>query len=218
MRLLPACERRRLGDRERGHVLATHHAHHRQRRLRLWGRAARTALGPAATAGAATGASSATTTRGRRRRALDVRAAGPATARPELAVDADEARGLEARRGREYVEPERRLDHELLRVRAAQYRLGRVDAHVQHGPNPLGRDGEELAPGAAPAAEEEGGDDEEARHRLAFGVTSSGGRTQILADALVDPARVCVRLVVQGERVAVGLLRGRWSLSEGLLV
>ena len=48
----------------------------------------------------------------------------------------DEARHLEARRGREDVEPERRLDHELLRIRAPQDRLGRSDTHVEHGPDP----------------------------------------------------------------------------------
>jgi len=140
--------------------------------------------------------------------------------RPELAVDADEARRLEARRRRENVEPERRLDHELLRVRAAQDRLGRVDAHVQDGPDPLGRDGEELAPGAAPAAEEERGDDEEARHRLALGVSPRGGRAEVVADALVGLARVRVRSIgEQGERAIVGLRRGRGPpLSEGLLV
>ena len=41
-------------------------------------------------------------------------------------------------------------------------------------PDPLGGDGEELLPGAAPTSEEEGGDDEEARHRLA--IPARGGR------------------------------------------
>jgi hypothetical protein len=62
---------------------------------------------------------------------------------PDLAIDADEAQHLEARRG-------------LLRIRAPQDCLGRVDAHVEHGPDPLGGDGEELLPGAMPTAEEEG--------------------------------------------------------------
>jgi len=52
VRVLPACERRGLGDRECSRVLATHHAHHGQGRLRLRVRAARTALGSAATASA----------------------------------------------------------------------------------------------------------------------------------------------------------------------
>src|SRR6267142_1909793 len=229
MRLLPTCERGGLGNRERRDVPAAHHAHHAQRRLRLRARAStRTsalsvtdASASAVTTAAATAAAGvARGTAGcAARRRLDVRAG--AAGRPELAVNADEARGLEARGRREDVEPERRLDHELLRVRAAADRLGRVGARVEDVPDPLGRAGEELLPGAAPSAEEEGGDDEEARHRLALGVTARGGRAQAVADALVRLGRVRVRLVVHDDRVVVGVRLGARRgvpLSQGLLV
>ena len=69
---------------------------------------------------------------------------------------------------------------------------------MKHRPNPLGRDGEELLPGAASTAEEEGGDDEEASHRFALGVPSRGGRLKVVADPFVSLARVRVRFVVVG--------------------
>ena len=236
MRLLPTRERGRLGDRERRDVPAAHHAHHAQRRLRLRARARASTLTPAlgvahaparavpaaAAAAAAGGVARGSAGRAARRRGrgrLDVRAG--AAGRPELAIDADEAGRLEARGGREDVEPERRLDHELLRVRAAADRLGRVRARVEDVPDPLCRDGEELLPGPAPSAEEEGGDDEEARHRLALGVPARGGRAQAVADALVRLARVGVRLVVHDDRVVVGVRLGARRgvpLSQGLLV
>ena len=135
---------------------------------------------------------------------------------PELAVDGDEAGRLEPRRRGEDVEPERRLDHELLRVGAAQDRLGRVHARVQHVPHPIRRDGEEMLPGTVPAAEEKGGDDKEAGHRLALRVALLGGRVKIFAYSFVGLVGVRGRLVVEDELVL--LPRRGISPSKGLLV
>ena len=136
----------------------------------------------------------------------DVSAAFRFRGGPELAVKEEEAGGLEAGGGGEDVEPERRLDHELLRVGTPQYRLGRVRARVEHVPHPLRRDGQEMLPGAAPTAEEERGNDEEARHRFALRVAPLGGRVEALAYPLVRFVRVQGRLVVQGERVGLVLV------------
>lgn len=166
LRHFPASQCRRLGDRERRLVLASHHVHHRQRRAIH-----------ATTAAAG----------------LDV---GAALGGPELAVEGEEAGRLETRGRGEDVEPEGRLDHELLRVGAAQDHRDGVWARVEHVPHPVGGDGEEVLPGAVPAAEEEGGDDEEAGHRFALCVAPLGGRAEVLAYPLVGFIRVGGRFVV----------------------
>ena len=165
LRHFPARERGRLSDRERRLVFTPHNAHHGQGgRQLLW------VAGAAAAGGAPLD---------------DVGAASP-----ELAVDGDEAGRLEPCRRGEDVEPERRLDHELLRVRAAQDYVGGVHARVEHIPNPVGCDGEEMLPGTVPAAEKEGGDDKETGHSLALRVAPCGGRVEILAYSLVGLVRI----------------------------
>ena len=137
VRLLPARERGDLSDRESRRVLAAHDAHHRQRAARLllvWVLLMLLRAGGALDVGAVRG--------------------------PEFTVYGEEARGLEPCGRCEDVEPERRLDDELLRVGAPQDSLCGAPARVQHVPDPVSRDGEELLPCTASAAEEEGRDDE----------------------------------------------------------
>ena len=198
MRRLPARERRGLCNRERRLVLASHDAHHGQRRRRLRAKASRAGTTTTATA-TATGAAAAAGG------ALDdVRAASWG---PQLAVDVEEARRLEVRRRGEYVEPERRLDHELLRVGASQDRLGRVRARVQHVPDPFGGDGKELMPRAVPAAEEERGNDEQAGHRFTLRIAPRGGRAEVVAYLAVSFTQVRRRFIHVVENERVGLRR-----------
>ena len=151
---------------------------------------------------------------------------------PELAVEHEEAGRFETGGRSEYIEPERRLDHELLRIRTPQDRLGGICAGAEDVPHPFRGDAQEMLPGAATTAEEERGDDEEAGHRFALRVAPLGGRVERLAYPLVGLARVRGRrFFVQGQRERVaGLSRCRCrrrrrcgrggikSPSEGLLV